>query len=154
MSKRTEKKALAKAQWTSAYINKLPDSSFLYIEPGGSKDGEGKTTPRSLRHFPVKDENGKADAAHVRDALSRIPQSSVPDAAKSKAKAEAQRMLESINKSVWKGAEDAIVKLAAKRTKRTNIPMPVLNPIDGNDGTTSASTNNSHAAPGAPRDVR
>lgn len=154
MSKRSEKKVLAKAQWTSAYINDLPDSSFLYVEPGGSKDGDGKTTPRSLRHFPVKDANGKADVAHVRDALSRIPQSNVPDAAKSKATAEAQRMLESVNKSVWKGAEDAIVKLAAKRTaKKTNIPLPP-ELADGNDGSTSASTNNSHAAPGAPRDVR
>src|SRR5689334_21036981 len=82
--------------WTQAFINSLPDSSFAYIEPGGTKDGEGKTTPRSLRHFPYKDAAGKPDAAHVRNALARIPQSSVSDAAKasalSKVKAAAQQL--------------------------------------------------------------
>jgi len=56
-------------QLTSAEINNLPDSSFAYIEPGGVKDPSGKTAPRSKRHFPVHDE------AHVRNALSRAPQS-------------------------------------------------------------------------------
>lgn len=46
--------------------NDLPDSAFAYIEPGGKKDADGKTVPRSLRHFPIM------DAAHVRNALSRI----------------------------------------------------------------------------------
>jgi HK97 family phage prohead protease len=59
----------AKAAMTSASINDLPDSAFAYIEPGGTKDAEGKTTPRSLRHFPVHDE------AHARNALARAPQS-------------------------------------------------------------------------------
>jgi hypothetical protein len=54
---------------SSAAINDLPDSSFAHIEPGGSKDPSGKTVPRSKRHFPVHDE------AHVRNALSRAPQS-------------------------------------------------------------------------------
>ena len=56
-------------------ISNLPDSSFAYIEPGGTKDDQGKTTPRSLRHFPIKDANGKCDPAHVRNALARAPQS-------------------------------------------------------------------------------
>lgn len=64
-----------KAVWTTAYMNGLPDSAFLYIESGGSKDGEGKTVPRSKRHFPYKDATGKVDVAHVRDAIGRIPQS-------------------------------------------------------------------------------
>jgi uncharacterized protein len=50
-------------------INDLPDSAFAYIEPGGSKDEQGKTVPRSKRHFPIH------DAAHVRNALARAPQS-------------------------------------------------------------------------------
>ncbi len=41
-----------KAAMSSADVNDLPDSDFAYIEPGGTKDSEGKTTPRSLRHFP------------------------------------------------------------------------------------------------------
>jgi hypothetical protein len=63
------------AKMSSAVINDLPDSAFAFIEPGGSKDSEGKTTPRSLRHFPIHDE------AHVRNALSRAPQSPFGDKA-------------------------------------------------------------------------
>jgi len=60
---------LDRAQLASASINNLPDSDFAYIEPGGKKDSSGKTAPRSLRHFPIH------DAAHVRNALARAPQS-------------------------------------------------------------------------------
>jgi HK97 family phage prohead protease len=82
-----------RAVWSTAYINGLPDSSFLYIEPGGTKDAEGKTTPRTLRHFPVKDADGKVDVPHVRNALSRIPQSNLPASVKASATAKAQRLL-------------------------------------------------------------
>jgi HK97 family phage prohead protease len=80
-------------------MDDLPDSSFLYIEPGGKKDSEGKTTPRSLRHFPVKDAQGNVDLPHVRNALSRIPQSNVPASAKASATAAAQKMLKSSSRS-------------------------------------------------------
>jgi HK97 family phage prohead protease len=83
-----------KAVWTAAYINSLPDSSFLYVEPGGSKDSEGKTTPRSLRHFPVKDENGNVDMPHLRNAMSRIPQSNLSQSVKDRCTAAAQRMMD------------------------------------------------------------
>lgn len=86
-----------RAAWDTAFINNLPDSAFLYIEPGGSKDGEGKTTPRSLRHFPVKDAQGNVDAAHVRNALARIPQSNVPSSAKEAATRKAQELLKSVD---------------------------------------------------------
>jgi hypothetical protein len=56
---------LAKAAMSTKDINDLPDSDFAYVEPGGKKDDEGKTTPRSKRHYPIHDE------AHVRNALSR-----------------------------------------------------------------------------------
>lgn len=84
---------ILKAVWSAAYVNSLPDSSFLYIEPGGSKDSEGKTTPRSLRYFPVKDANGNVDLAHLRNALARIPQSNLPQAVKDRCTASAERML-------------------------------------------------------------
>jgi len=84
---------LQKAVWTASYINDLPDSSFLYVESGGSKDNEGKTTPRSLRHFPVKDAGGSVDMPHLRNALSRIPQSNLPQSVKDECTARAQRML-------------------------------------------------------------
>jgi hypothetical protein len=68
--------------WTTKEVNDFPDSSFAYIEPGGKKDSEGKTVPRSLRHFPYKDKNGKIDEAHVSNAFSRLPQSKLGDAIK------------------------------------------------------------------------
>ncbi len=64
-----------KAVWSRAFINDLPDSSFFYIAPGGEKDEDGKTTPRSLRKFPYKDDDGSVDLPHLRNAIARIPQS-------------------------------------------------------------------------------
>ena len=66
------------AEWTRAFINELPDGSFLYIAPGGEKDEDGKTKPRSLRKFPYKDSAGKVDLPHLRSAIQRIPQSDAP----------------------------------------------------------------------------
>lgn len=83
-----------KATWSTAYVNDLPDSAFAYIEGGGSKDSEGKTTPRGLRHFPHHDASGSPDLPHVRNALARIPQSDVPAAGKSKAEAHCTAHLE------------------------------------------------------------
>jgi uncharacterized protein len=65
--------------------NELPDSAFAYIEPGGTKDSGGRTVPRSLRHFPIM------DAAHVRNALARAPQSPHGDKAMSKIMAAAKK---------------------------------------------------------------
>lgn len=70
-----------KAAWTTEFINDLPDSAFAYIEPGGEKDEGGKTTPRSLRHFPHHGTDGKLDLPHLRNALSRAPQSPFGDKA-------------------------------------------------------------------------
>ncbi len=49
-------------------INDLPDSEFAFILPGGKKDEEGKTVPRSLRKLPIH------EAANVRNALARLNQ--------------------------------------------------------------------------------
>jgi HK97 family phage prohead protease len=70
---------------TSAAINDLPDDAFAYIESGGKKDSSGKTTPRSLRHFPIHDK------AHVQNALSRAPQSPFGAKAMPKIKAAAKK---------------------------------------------------------------
>lgn len=67
-----------KAKWSTAYINDLPDSAFLYIKPGGEKDDQGKTTPRDLRYFPYKDAEGNVDLPHLRNAISRAPQADLP----------------------------------------------------------------------------
>lgn len=64
-----------KADLSSADENDLPDSSFLYVESGGQKDGSGKTVPRDKRHLPYKTASGAIDLPHVRNALSRLDQS-------------------------------------------------------------------------------
>lgn len=91
-----------KATWSAATINNLPDAAFAYIESGGSKDAEGKTTPRSLRHFPhhngsVKKgtENGSVDLPHLRNALARAPQSPHGGKALGHLKAHARALLPS-----------------------------------------------------------
>jgi HK97 family phage prohead protease len=73
------------AELDTATINDLPDSAFALIEDGGTKDPEGKTVPRSLRHFPVH------DAAHVRNALARAPASPFGERAMPKIKTAAKR---------------------------------------------------------------
>lgn len=85
----------AKAVWSTATVNDLPDSSFLYVEPGGKKDADGKTTPRTLRHFPYKDASGKVDLPHLRNALARIPGSGVKDSIKEVLTSRARRLLKS-----------------------------------------------------------
>lgn len=62
------------AKLSSKQRNDLPDSSFLLIRPGGEKDEDGKTKPRALRAFPVKDQTGAVLLPQLRNALARIPQ--------------------------------------------------------------------------------
>jgi hypothetical protein len=78
--------SVKEAEWAASFVNDLPDSSFAAIEPGGKKDEEGKTTPRSLRHLPYRDANGKPDASHVRNALARLSQTQIPPALKAAAR--------------------------------------------------------------------
>ena len=89
-------KVIKCAIWTTAYVNDLKDACFLWIQPGGSKDTEGKTKPRSLRHFPYKDASGAVDLPHLRNAIARIPQSNVPgltDTMKKSLQNKARKML-------------------------------------------------------------
>lgn len=89
------------AEWDTAYKNDLPDACFLYIEPGGKKDSEGKTTPRSKRHLPYKDKSGKLDIPHLRNAISRLGQGAtlagMSADAKDKLQKKAQGMLDKAN---------------------------------------------------------
>jgi phage head maturation protease len=64
-----------RAAMATADINDLPDDQFGYVEPGGTKDGSGKTIPRDLRHFPLHDK------AHVQNALAQAPKSPFGDKA-------------------------------------------------------------------------
>ncbi|MCW4004596.1 MAG: hypothetical protein NWE95_11870, partial [Candidatus Bathyarchaeota archaeon] len=79
------KAGVQEAEWDTEYINNLPDDCFAYIEAGGQKDEQGKTTPRSLRHLPYKNAQGNLDADHVRNALARLDQTEISAEAKTQA---------------------------------------------------------------------
>jgi hypothetical protein len=69
------------AQWTTAYIDSLPDSSFAYING-------------SVRKLPYKDKDGNVDLPHVRDALSRLDQTQgIPEGEKAAIKAKLEKAL-------------------------------------------------------------
>jgi HK97 family phage prohead protease len=106
-----------RAEWDTAYINNLPDSAFAYIEPGGSKDADGKTTPRSLRHFPIKNAQGQCDRAHTRNALSRAPQSPFGAKALPKIRACARALGIEVSESSSQGA--------SMSTELRYTPVPV-----------------------------
>ena len=117
--------AAAKADLSTKELNDLPDSAFAYIEPGGKKDSEGKTTPRSKRHFAVHDK------AHADNAAARIAQGAkFGEEALPKVKAAQKRFGEASSKgviadapvigdtehgtgSLSKAVEDAIAKATA-----------------------------------------
>ena len=75
------------AEWDTEYINNLPDSAFAVILAGGEKDDEGKTTPRNLRKLPHHNSVGDVDKPHLRNALAREPQTSMPEEDHAKARA-------------------------------------------------------------------
>lgn len=70
ISKTLEKKDLAK-KWTTKYINSLPNSAFIIVEPAYKN---GKSDDKNARHLPYKDTNGKVDLPHLRNALARCGQ--------------------------------------------------------------------------------
>lgn len=114
----------AKAVWSTAEINKLPDASFMYIEPGGEKDAEGKTKPRSLRHFPIKDANGKLDLPHLRNAIGRIPQSNAPGFTpekKTQLQNKARKLLDKAQKAAFTDKDKV-----AKSALDFPVPLAVL----------------------------
>jgi len=75
----------ARKAMSTGPINDLPDSAFAFIEPGGTKDASGKTTPRSKRHFLIHDK------AHTQNALARLSQSPFGPKAKAKVMAAAKK---------------------------------------------------------------
>lgn len=94
----------AKAEWSTAEVNDLPDSAFLYIAPGGEKDDAGKTVPRTLRYFPVYDATSKLDLPHLRNALARIGQANIPQEAKDAARDKAEQLLKDATESAKSNA--------------------------------------------------
>jgi hypothetical protein len=101
--------------WTTRFKNNLPDSAFLYIQPGGKKDEEGKTKPRSLRHFPYKNESGEVDRAHILNAIARIPQALFLSGAQ--------------KKSLQTRARSIYLKLVRNKSKKANSFISLFNKI-------------------------
>src|SRR3990170_211845 len=99
----------------SAQKNDLPDSAFLYIEPGGKRDNEGRTTPRSFRHLPVKEAEGSIDLPHLRNAIARLSQSDtgkgwLSDSLRSSLLSKARRMLSNAGGNPKGGKVDELLK--------------------------------------------
>jgi hypothetical protein len=112
--------SMLKAVWSTAFVNDLPDSSFLLVESGGEKDEEGKTKPRSLRHFPYKDADGTVDLPHLRNAIARIPQAKIEGFDEAKMEAlqnKARALLEK---------ETAKEEKAEKSADLSKLPTPLL----------------------------
>ena len=139
-----------KATWTAKYVNALPDSAFLAVEPGGAKFG-GKTVPAGLRHFPVYDKDGKLDLPHLRNALARIPQSKIPPKLKDAALTRARRLAGKAGIEVSKGLEAdedggvfrlEIAKALDGGAERRIVKGPVLVPdvVDGQGDRISAAS--------------
>jgi hypothetical protein len=104
VAKEAADETVEKAELSGKAANDLPDSMFGYIEPGGTKDESGKTTPRSLRHFPLPDK------AHADNAAARIAQGAkFGDKAKSKVEA-AQRKFGEKKVSKEAGVPDKVTK--------------------------------------------
>jgi len=61
---------IKEAEWTTAYINSLPNSSFAYVESCYGKSTDNK----NARHLPYKDADGSVDLPHLRNALARVNQ--------------------------------------------------------------------------------
>jgi HK97 family phage prohead protease len=118
-----------RAVWSTAYVNDLPDSAFLYVESGGKKDSEGKTTPRSLRHFPYKDANGNVDLPHLRNALARIPQSNLPAEVKAAATKKAEALLKK-HGGERTSQQDAELRYAVAPITHIEVRDPTANPDD------------------------
>jgi len=69
--KQDEKNPKKSAEWTTKYINDLPDSAFAVIEPAYKS---GKTEDKRARHLPFKNKEGKVDLPHLRNAFARVNQ--------------------------------------------------------------------------------
>lgn len=108
-----------KAMWSTAFVNNLPNDSFLYIKPNcGENDADGKMKPRSCRMFPVKDASGKVDMPHLRNAIARAPQSNLSPEIQTKIQKQAQRMLSEENKEEDEKAGRRVKKTMMEKVKK------------------------------------
>ena len=64
------------AEWTTEYINDLPDSAFLIVRKREVEyvDEKGRSHPLSSRSLPVKNHLGNYSCPHLRNAEARANQ--------------------------------------------------------------------------------
>lgn len=102
-------------------VKDLPDSAFAHIEPGGKKDAQGRTTPRSKRVWPLHTSDS------IRAALASIPRrkgidAKTRDQALGRARAAARRMkikTESLNSEADMDLADLTIE--ELRTQRPDL---------------------------------
>lgn len=83
------------ADWSRAYIDRLPDDAFLLVERdrATSRDKQGRSHPLDVRHLPVKNHLGRYSCPHIRNAIARANQvKGVGAAARASAKKTAERL--------------------------------------------------------------
>ncbi len=102
-----------KGVWSTAYVDALPDAAFAYVEPGAADD-------KSKRHLPYKGEDGKPDAAHVRNALARLDQTDIPEEAKAEAKRRLEAAAKEVGVEVGEPAKVADIRKAAEDRIKTH----------------------------------
>lgn len=78
--------ALLAAQWSTAFIDALPNSSFAYVKG-------------DVRKLPYKDADGRVDLPHVRNALARLASTDLPDTEKLAIKTKLQNALKNVKAS-------------------------------------------------------
>ena len=102
------------AEWTTAYINDLPDSAFAYVESCYGDTSDDK----NLRHLPYKNTTGKVDLSHLRNALARVGQIKMTcDADKEK------------QDTIISTTQKKLRKLLDEATKTAATPEPKVNDV-------------------------
>lgn len=104
------------AKWTRAYMNRLPDDAFLYVDKEcvEVRDAQGRSHPLECRYFPFKNQAGNVDLPHLRNALARIPVTRLPSDVKSKVRDKAERLLSA--EGGYERTEGVPTELAANAT--------------------------------------
>lgn len=126
-------------EWSTEYINNLPDECFAYIDPGGTKDSEGKTAPRTLRRLPYRDKDSKVDLPHLRNALARLPQTDLS----AEAKTQAMKVLSEAAKEFGVGSDsNKLSELKIPFFRLGKWQHPQYGTIEGNQGKFDSITKN------------
>jgi len=114
-------------KWGEEYVKNLPDSSFLYIERGGEKDSEGRTSPEK-RHFPVKDDKGLYDKSKLEEVLVEAGKSNLPTPILKSLKKTVTTLLERIDSgaSLEEISKEDIAPLENKNLEEDTVELEEL----------------------------